>query len=100
MLNHLQKKNEGVMFYTEEDVQPAVNEATKIFGEVGLMLYDTGHMKNQNIVTKEFGKLWYGDVDINTADAMCTALSKVIKKTVYMMPQDSWEFTKHGSFNK
>lgn len=88
----------GYMFYTEDDVTPAVNEAVKIFGEVGLMHYDTGHMKNQNIVTKEFGKVWYGDVDINTADSMCVALSKAIGKTVYMLPQDSWEFNRHPSF--
>lgn len=88
------------MFYLEEDIQPAVNEAVKLFGEVGIMFQSgkTGVYKNQNIVTREFGKLWYGDIDVNTAEATCLALSKAIGKTVYMMPQDSWEFNKHASF--
>lgn len=50
------------MFYTEEDVQPAVTAAEQIFGKPGSMDYGKNVLYNVHVFTREFGKLWYGDV--------------------------------------
>ena len=50
------------MFYTEEDVQPAVDMATDLFGPVGNMSMDKAH-KNVVITSNKFGHLWYGDIE-------------------------------------
>lgn len=84
------------MFYTAEDVNPAVTAATNIFGEVGTMNHEDSVFRNQSIATREFGKLWYGDIEVTTAEAKCLMLSKAIGQKVYMLPQDSWDFEKHG----
>jgi hypothetical protein len=49
------------MFYSEDEVQPAVTHATMLFGRVGTIDPVAEH-KNVCIATKQFGKLWYGDV--------------------------------------
>ena len=50
------------MFYTEEDVQPAVDMATELFGKVGNMSAEKNVLKNIVIFSKQFGKIWYGDI--------------------------------------
>lgn len=86
------------MFYSEDDVQPAVNEAIKLFGPVGNMSMERNTMYNVSIATKEFGKLWYGDIDgarFNTtaiANALA-ALSKLMQQKVYIL-DDSFDFDK------
>lgn len=66
------------MFYTEEDVQSAVNAAVKIFGKQGSM--DTGKNMFYNVAvfTREFGKLWYGDVSTFDLAEKINALSTTI----------------------
>lgn len=73
------------MFYTEEDVAPAVQIATELFGPVGNMLPD-GRFVTKNVIvgTNEFGKLWYGDIE-GTPDyvtELCEILSKRINQNV------------------
>lgn len=50
------------MFYTAEDIQPAVNAAVKIFGSQGHMDAGKNVLYNVSVFTKEYGKLWYGDI--------------------------------------
>ena len=50
------------MFYTEEDVQPAVDMATELFGKIGNMSAEKNVLKNIAIFSKQYGKLWYGDI--------------------------------------
>ena len=76
------------MFWTEEDVEPAVQVATELFGPVGNML-QSGRFVTQNVIigTREFGKLWYGDV-AGTADyvnELCEIMSKRISQQVMVV---------------
>ena len=67
------------MFYTEEDVEPVVQIATELFGPVGNML-EAGRFVTMNVIvgTKEFGKVWYGDVagTIDYVTELCEIMSK------------------------
>jgi hypothetical protein len=51
------------MFYTEEDVQPVVDMTTELFGTVGSMSAEKNVLKNIVIFSKQYGKLWYGDIE-------------------------------------
>lgn len=79
------------MFFTEEDIQPVVNDATKLFGPVGNMILDSnvGLKKNVSIATKKYGKVWYGDL-LTDADtrAKLTQLAKSSEQTVYLLNED------------
>ena len=68
------------MFYTAEDVQPVVQVATELFGPVGNMVDGKNVTKNVLIGTREFGKIWYGDVDgdIDFVNGLCSVLSQRI----------------------
>jgi hypothetical protein len=72
------------MFYTEEDVEPIVKIAVEMLGPSGNMLEGKNVTKNVTIGTKEFGKIWYGDVDgsVEYVTDMCTAMSKRINMRV------------------
>jgi hypothetical protein len=72
------------MFYTEEDVEPVAKVAVEMFGPNGNMLDGKNVTKNVFIGTKEFGKIWYGDVDGDAqfVTDMCTAMSTRINMTV------------------
>ena len=73
------------MFYTEEDVTPAVQIATELFGPVGNMLPDSRFVSRNVIIgTREFGKLWYGDVEgtIDYVNELCEILAKRINQQV------------------
>lgn len=51
------------MFYTEEDVQPVVDMTTELFGTIGNMSAEKNVLKNVIIFSKQYGKLWYGDIE-------------------------------------
>ena len=73
------------MFYTEEDVTPAVQVATELFGPVGNMLQEGRFVTRDVIIgTREFGKLWYGDVEgtVDYVNELCEILSKRINQQV------------------
>ena len=73
------------MFYSEEDIQPAVQVATELFGPVGVML-SSGKFVAKNVIigTREFGKLWYGDVDGSEeyVKELCDIMTKRIGQNV------------------
>ena len=73
------------MFYTEEDVTPAVQVAVELFGPVGNMLQESRFVTRDVIIgTREFGKLWYGDVEgtVDYVNELCEILSKRINQQV------------------
>lgn len=67
------------MFYTEEDVQPAVDMATELFGTVGNMSEEKNALKNIVIFSGQYGKLWYGDIQ-DTADNVRDKCSQIAQK--------------------
>lgn len=82
------------MFYTAEDVNPAVIAATEIFGKVGNMMEGKNVLRNISIATREFGKLWYGDIEMSTVELhnKCKTLGQKIGQTVF--------FLKDGQFDE
>jgi len=77
------------MFYTIEDVQPVVQVATELFGPVGNMIYGKNVTKNVLIGTREFGKIWYGDVegDVEFITGLCSVLSQRIGQTAMVVDE-------------
>ena len=77
------------MFYTAEDIQPAVQVATELFGSVGIMMEGKNVTKNVLIGTREFGKIWYGDVDgdVDFINGLCGVLSQRIGFTAVMVDE-------------
>jgi hypothetical protein len=76
------------MFYTEEDIQPAVQAASELFGSVGNMLAENRFVtRNVIIGTREFGKLWYGDVEgtLDYVNELCEILGKRINQQVFVV---------------
>jgi hypothetical protein len=54
------------MFWTEDDIAPAVKVACELFGQQGVMSETKTVRRNVVIGTNKFGKIWYGDVDTTT----------------------------------
>ena len=79
------------MFYDEEEVQPAVDIAAELFGYPGRLIDGHKVMRNTSIATRQFGKLWYGDIDTASTDleATCIALSQRIGQEVYVFGEDN-----------
>lgn len=74
------------MFWQEEDVQPAVDRAVEMFGRVGSVHYGKSVKMNISLATKEYGKIWYGDVDMddNTFMTNCSNLAKALNSNIYI----------------
>ena len=77
------------MFYTEEDVQPIAQVAIEMFGPNGNMMEGKNITKNVIIGTKEFGKIWYGDVNGDTqyVTDMCSAMSTRVNMAVMQVDE-------------
>lgn len=67
------------MFWNEEDIQPAVDMATEMFGTVGNMSETKNTLKNVFIFSKQYGKLWYGDIE-DTTDNVRQKCSQIAQK--------------------
>ena len=50
------------MFWQAEDVQPAVKAVAEVFGKVGAMETGKNVLYNVSIFSRQYGKLWYGDL--------------------------------------
>lgn len=78
------------MFFQEEDIQPVVQVATELFGPVGNML-PSGRFITQNVIigTREFGKVWYGDIEGTTdyITEMCEVMTKRIGQKVFIVTE-------------
>lgn len=70
------------MFWQAEDVQPAVNVAVKMFGPQGTMETGKNVIYNASIFTREFGKLWYGDLITDGLSDRLKAFSVAVNMTV------------------
>lgn len=81
------------MFYSEEDIQPYVNEVEKLFGKVGGMDIGKNVLYNVAIATKEFGKLWYGDLNMFGLADKLKSLESVIDTKLYVISADGMDFT-------
>lgn len=86
------------MFYTEEDVQPAVTLAVKLFGKAGNMSLEKNTLYNVSIATREYGKLWYGDIDGSMADTdtlmfKFSELGRFVNQKIYIL-DDQFDFNK------
>jgi len=75
------------MFYTAEDVQPAVNVAVKMFGPQGRMETGKNALYNVHIFTREFGKLWYGDISKDGIGEKLKTLSATINMNVSLVDE-------------
>lgn len=72
------------MFYTAADLRPVIATAVDVFGPMGRVSGDKNAWPNVSIATKEYGKLWYGDVDRTTLKQKCNELSSKIGKNIYV----------------
>jgi hypothetical protein len=66
------------MYFTVEDVQPAVDVVTATLGQQGIMLEGKNVTKNVLLGSPQFGKLWYGDIDgdMEYINSICHILSQ------------------------
>ena len=90
------------MFYDEIDVQPAVDAAAEMFGTSGRMLDGKNVMRNVALATREFGKIWYGDIDMFDANPniQFKNLSQRINRTVYVFNNsDVFDYTTATKFS-
>lgn len=70
------------MFYTKDDIQPAVNATAELFGSQAQ--YQPSPFMYLAIETPKYGTLWYGDtqLDANTVKERCRTLSKTINEPI------------------
>lgn len=73
------------MFWSEEDIQPVINLAEKLFGSGDtIQYYNRNAIPNISLMTREFGKLWVGDLEINeTTKENMEKLSATINQRIY-----------------
>ena len=80
------------MFYVDEDVVSAVKEATRIFGTVGnIDINSDKKYMNVSICTRQFGKIWYGDISKQSIPELLNTLSKSIQQKAYIL-DDRFDF--------
>jgi hypothetical protein len=63
------------MFWQAEDVQPAVKVVAEVFGKVGNMETGKNVLYNVSIFSRQYGKLWYGDLVNDGISEKLTSLS-------------------------
>lgn len=66
------------MFWTEEDIQPVVDAAVKMFGSQGMYYYYPSNVCMLTVSSPKFGKIWHGEVEKTQQQAtdMVKALSQ------------------------
>jgi hypothetical protein len=66
------------MFFKEEDIQPVVDVVTQTLGQQGIMMEGKSVTKNVILGSREFGKMWYGDIDGNLEyiNNICAVMSQ------------------------
>lgn len=47
---------------------------------------------NANLVTKEQGKIWYGDINLTTEGEYVAALAEELKQTIYVLREHDCRF--------
>ena len=80
------------MFYDNEDVSPAVNLAKKLFGSGNSFEFNRNAHKNMSIMTREFGKIWFGDIELtDQVRDNLEKLSVTINQRVYFTREFDFE---------
>jgi len=90
------------MFYNEDDVQPVVTIANEMLGKAGRMLDGKNVMRNVTLATREFGKIWYGDIDMIAMNpsVQFKNLSQRINQTVYAFDNsNTFDYTTATKFS-
>lgn len=73
------------MFWIEEDVQPAIDSAVKLFGPPNQYSNEVGCWKNVSIISEQYGKLWFGDIDLtDEIKQKLEMLSVTINQKIYL----------------
>jgi hypothetical protein len=87
------------MFWQEEDVQPAVNAANSIFGEPNQYFYGDNVFKNVTIMTREYGKIWFGDVQLDETleggfrDSLRSLSKRINQRVCFSLASGTFEFS-------
>ena len=87
------------MFWQEEDVQPAVNAATSIFGEPNQYFYGDNVFKNVTIMTREYGKIWFGDVQLDETleggfrDSLRSLSKRINQRVCFSFADGGYDFS-------
>jgi hypothetical protein len=70
------------MFWTDEDIQPAVSAAEQIFGKQAQ--YHTAPYVHVAVETPKYGKIWYGDISgtFQTVQEMGSKLATKLNETI------------------
>ena len=81
------------MFWTDEDIQPSVDLAEKIFGK--------GDQSNVFLFTREFGKIWQGSLDLNKeCKNKIEMLAATINKRVYLVNEFNYKNPLYATMTK
>lgn len=75
------------MFYTEEDIQPAIELVISLFGNSNKYEHDNRNAyKNVSIMTRNFGKLWFGDLELtDSTKGNMENLSVTLNQKIYLV---------------
>jgi|TARA_Y100001963_G_scaffold155429_1_gene246542 hypothetical protein len=80
------------MFWTDEDIQPAFELTGKLFGPHNRYEHNINAYRNLTIMTRQYGKLWFGDLELNdhTRENL-EKLSVTINQRVYLVKGLDWQ---------
>jgi hypothetical protein len=78
------------MFWQAEDVQPAVKVVAEVFGKVGNMETGKNVLYNISIFSRQYGKLWYGDLVNDGLSEKLTSLSTKLEMSLSVI-DDNFE---------
>lgn len=81
------------MFWTDEDIQPSVDLAEKIFGK--------NSQSNIFLFTREFGKIWQGSLNLNEeCKNKIEMLAATINKKVYLVNEYDYKNPLYTTISK
>jgi hypothetical protein len=75
------------MFWQAEDVEPVVKAVTEVFGTVGNMEMGKNVLYNASIFSRQYGKLWYGDLTNDGISEKLAALSNKLGITLSVVDE-------------
>jgi hypothetical protein len=79
------------MFWDEEKIEDA-HRIGRFLGPWGRMLEDRfNRLTNICLYTKEHGKVWYGDVNLDDDKSMLQLMARALEQTIYIIPDSPRE---------
>lgn len=84
---------EEKMFYTHEDIQPAVELAQRVLGKQNTYLPTANNsLHGISVATREYGKLWHGDLYYgDKLFHQLESLSATLNQVVYLIHSFSFD---------